>query len=537
MNFINRAFRNVTRKLSKSLLILLTFFVIGNFVIIGLGISEASEHAKVITRQSMNAIITYETDYEAYFEAVDAIEDEDERNEFFENNKLQFSLSDVKHILEDPRVKVANVLSSNIVHSVNFDHVLVGNEENKNSGGSYVTYDNSGNQIEMEYHEPNILLQGNFLPSMIEIEDDTFNIVEGRFYTQEEIDNNVFVALITDKMAEQNNLTIGDTIELSILSPSELESALAGTHPFYSVGYAENALMEYEIIGIYDNTNEVDPSAENFDWMGAYESPENIVLVPSSTINYMNYLSSLNYYESFLESNPEQAEEIGFEMPVLEDYSIATKMIILLNDPLDVEDFYEEYQSENTNEFLFFDANNDEFKRLSRPLDTISLYATFIVYLVLFNAVIIITLITAITLKTREYEIGVLLSLGATKIKIIAQFFVELTLIALLGFTLSVVSGSLIANNIGASLLEYTVSTSDNLGEQEEEYNFYYYGNVNYFTEITIDDMLAGYDVSISLTIIGQIYIAGLIVIFISIIIPSLMIMRFNPKRILTNTE
>ena len=34
MNFINRAFKNVTRKMSKSILLTLTFFLIGNLVII-----------------------------------------------------------------------------------------------------------------------------------------------------------------------------------------------------------------------------------------------------------------------------------------------------------------------------------------------------------------------------------------------------------------------------------------------------------------------------------------------------------------------
>ena len=47
MNFFKRAIKNVTRKPTKSLLLLITFFVIGNFVIIGLGVSQASDDAKV----------------------------------------------------------------------------------------------------------------------------------------------------------------------------------------------------------------------------------------------------------------------------------------------------------------------------------------------------------------------------------------------------------------------------------------------------------------------------------------------------------
>ena len=57
MNFINRAFKNVTRRMSKTVLLILTFFLIGNLVIIGLGVSKASESAKILTRQKIKAII------------------------------------------------------------------------------------------------------------------------------------------------------------------------------------------------------------------------------------------------------------------------------------------------------------------------------------------------------------------------------------------------------------------------------------------------------------------------------------------------
>ena len=85
MNFFNRAIRNVTRRLSKSVLLLITFFVIGNFVIIGLGVSSASETAKTLTRQKMRAVVTYSIDYDSIWEYTDTITDEDVLNEFYNN--------------------------------------------------------------------------------------------------------------------------------------------------------------------------------------------------------------------------------------------------------------------------------------------------------------------------------------------------------------------------------------------------------------------------------------------------------------------
>ena len=65
MNFFQRALANISRKKTKSILLLITFFVIGNFVIIGLGVSQAATSAKTLTRQKMRAVVSYEIDYDA----------------------------------------------------------------------------------------------------------------------------------------------------------------------------------------------------------------------------------------------------------------------------------------------------------------------------------------------------------------------------------------------------------------------------------------------------------------------------------------
>ena len=208
---------------------------------------------------------------------------------------------------------------------------------------------------------------------------------------------------------------------------------------------------------------------------------------------------------------------------------------ILLNDPLEVDDFVEEYSAKLT-QFQKLDANNEEFEKLSKPLDTLSLYANFIVWLVVINAIVIITLVTALTLKTREYEIGVLLSIGATKFKVIMQFFVELAIVAVIGFTLAVGSGSLIANKVGAKVLEYQISSSG-IEEDDSDDNYYYSSiwDSDYTTDISLDDLLSEYEVTVSPMIIAEIYVMGLAIVMISVIIPSFMIMRYNPKKILMN--
>ena len=144
MNFINRAYRNVTRRPSKSILLVLTFFLIGNLVIIGLGVSSASESAKKLTRQKMRAVVTYQLDYEKIWRYADSIEDEDELNEFYENYP-RIKASDVSRLGRTTQgVKIMKVADdANIIAMAKIpkDEMAEGQMENIGDGSEQITLD------------------------------------------------------------------------------------------------------------------------------------------------------------------------------------------------------------------------------------------------------------------------------------------------------------------------------------------------------------------------------------------------------------
>ena len=170
---------------------------------------------------------------------------------------------------------------------------------------------------------------------------------------------------------------------------------------------------------------------------------------------------------------------------------------------------------------------------MARPLDTLSFFSNILVWIVVINAVVIISLVTALTLKTREYEIGVLLSMGVSKGKVVLQLFVELFIIALIGFSLAVVSGSMIAGRVGDAVLQYQTATESQYADNTDDNNYYFSDTTNYFTNVTQDEMLSQYHVKVSAGLIGEIYVLGTAVVLVAIVIPSFMIMRLNPKQIL----
>lgn len=539
MNFFNRAVKNVTRKLSKSVLLALTFFVIGNFVIIGLGVSNAASSAKTLTRQKMRAVVEYELDYTAYWNWADKLEDEEERTDAYSNIPY-LTEDEITNILSDERVKTVNATSTTQMYGDGFEPVPLNNQyEENNSNSTYTScyIDSDGQEVceESTYVDPDVMVKANAYPDMIEFADNMYILKEGRFYTEDEIASGAEVCLITETLAEYNNLKIGDTIKLYTQNPVYMERE--GNY-YSEMGVTkEDILLELEIIGIFENTEKVDPAATNYDWMCTYESPENVVLMPDSTYIDIEYNLQCKDFEYGRDNYPDfeyYQDEANY--PKKEDIMRKGSITILLNDPLEVESFVEDYTA-NMPDFREIDANNETFEQLARPLDTLTLFATFIVWLVIINAVIIITLVTALTLKTREYEIGVLLSQGVSKAKIVMQFFVELAIVAIIGFSVAVLSGSAVAGQVGQKVLEYQVDFSGLNEEEEDDYFYYDAWNSNYFTEVSLEDMVAEYEVTISPMIIGEIYVAGLGIVLVSILIPSMMVMRFNPKRILMSAQ
>ena len=168
--------------MSKSILLAVTFFLIGNLVIIGLGINNAAEQAKIETRQKMRAVVSYEVDYDAFRKYVEDLDEEAQQEAY--KNYPSVTMDDIKNLMSDERVKTVNVLSTNMLYSNGFETVPLNNDRENNGGGT-MTYEDG---TTVEYIDPDLKLQTNYFPNMIELEDKMYEIVEGRFYNQEEVD-------------------------------------------------------------------------------------------------------------------------------------------------------------------------------------------------------------------------------------------------------------------------------------------------------------------------------------------------------------
>lgn len=137
-------------------------------------------------------------------------------------------------------------------------------------------------------------------------------------------------------------------------------------------------------------------------------------------------------------------------------------------------------------------------------------------------------LILMLWIKERTYETGILLSLGESKLKIVMQYALEVLLIAIVAFTLSIFTGNIISEKVGDVLLEKEISTMS----EEEQANIekYKFDNQNADVEVISD-----IDVSVNLEVIMQLYGFGILIVLVSSIIPTMLVFRYKPKRILSS--
>lgn len=92
-------------------------------------------------------------------------------------------------------------------------------------------------------------------------------------------------------------------------------------------------------------------------------------------------------------------------------------------------------------------------------------FANKIVWLVVIAGTIILALIVILMIRERRYEIGVLLSLGESRMKIIAQFFVELLVVLVIGVGVAGVGGKFVGDKLAQQIVSTQTTTTSSTSQ------------------------------------------------------------------------
>lgn len=248
-----------------------------------------------------------------------------------------------------------------------------------------------------------------------------------------------------------------------------------------------------------------------------------------NTATAAKFLSSDNYNNGDL-----SVQNVRFELNSPEQ---ADAFIAEANDKLP--------SIESTNLALSIDTS--AYEQMVGPIESVGNFATTIFWIVIIASVAIITLIVTINVKDRRYEMGVLLSLGASKLNVAGQILIELLIVGTLAFVVSIGTGTLVAQAMSQQLIDSQIAMS----QQQSEDNFGRPGaNIggrsmtnggpagsNRQGQQSTAEAIDSIDVNASPTDYLLLFAIGYGVIIIALSLPAWSIMKYQPRTILTGKE
>ena len=188
------------------------------------------------------------------------------------------------------------------------------------------------------------------------------------------------------------------------------------------------------------------------------------------------------------------------------------------------------------------DANNRLYQQNASSLESMQSFAKMFVWIVVIAGSAILCLILALTIRNRYYEIGVLLSLGQSKVKIIAQQLIEIGLIAVVAFVISLGTGQLTSRYMGNMLESGSSSNVMQMDQKGDQSNDNQQKTNTQTKENFLGNMMEGpsnQELDVSITGENIVQLAGVTatICIVSIAVPAAYVLRLTPRQILSRKE
>ncbi len=525
MYILKRSLYYITRKKGKSITIGVILFVVATLVLTGLLINDAANKTFKQAKSKLGSNIIYKSDTSS------VIEDAMNNNGNAEERKFnpgEISLPDDYTNLTTKEVETI-AENSKYVKSYKYSTSYTGNpvDFEEYSLTSSDEEDQSENDFSMKM-DKNINMASLQIMGVSEESDvitSTNTLSDGTFFTENQITNGENVIMIEKKLAELNGLSVGDEITIKQVTMRRGKGMDSD-----SSDEEDTIQTTYTIAGIYETSNSTDLSNENFGM--AMNNVENTLYVP--------YKSILKMQEHGLsEDEIAKLKEI--------DYTIEN-VTFIINDPDNADLFIEEVSNMKDIDLKYrsLSIDNEAYEKMVGNIESVASTAKILVTVVIIAGVAIIMLLSMLTIKDRKYEIGVLLSLGESKVKVLFQLILEVIIIGIISFALATLTTSLFAQKITNHLLNNEVSSTEEVDKDFSRNNMEENGgghnNQGRIGKFNMEkpntsslDVETINELTVSLTPLSvlSLYGVGLLIIIIGNTVQSIFVLKLNPKEIM----
>lgn len=444
MNLIKRSILYVIRNHKKIINLFLILIILGNVLCVVSSINASSSFISNSIKAKIGTIVIYK----------------DRRY-----NNIQVNYED------DSILNYENVLLRLISHK----SVKYGNY-------SYMTYLKDENEIQRYGY-------GISSTPMVDVLENKIQIIEGREISEDEIKNGDYVVLVSEGTKVNNReIQLNDEIPMTI-ARQKTTCDIDGNCIKQEV-FKEDYLLK--VIGIFRKVDKVlDSNNQEFN------NVNNRFYMPNKTL-----LSIFNRKKELIDQNGVfDILHLAIDEPFIRlKNSDDLQAFKSYANPLLLKEF-----NKNEERYDVLYTSDDEYESIAKPIQMLINFGNVLLIsgISVFSILIAILLVSIV--KERIYEIGILLSMGERKYKIILQLFIELLIVTIMSLVLSLLSGHVLGDLITSKLI--TIDMLNELGVGKIV--------INYFDLYKI--------------ILNSTFVT----ILLSLIYPSIIIIKQNPKEIL----
>lgn len=477
---LKNAFLSIKKNLGKTVLLFVIMTLIDNLIIAGLSIQSASKKSMEQIRTSLGNDVTLTTNMQ---------------NMMGQREKGQA----VSEVATSVTIAIADQLKDlKYVKNYNYTISTTANSDDITAVELTKSQDNQTMKRPDEQENFQSTNQGDFSISanttmeyLDSFTEESSTLKQGRLLSSDDAGTNNCV--IETNLATDNDLNVGDTFTV------------------YTTINEETVPQQLTIVGIYEVTD-----AKTMGGPGQ-NNPFNTIYTDLSIGQTLSgsetSISSATYY---------------------------------LDDPVNIEAFQTLAQKKSDIDFETYtlDANDHLYKQNISSLENTQSFATMFLIVVIGAGSAILCLILILTIRSRYYEIGVFLSLGQSKVKIILQQLFEMLLIAAVAFVISLGTGKLVSNVVG-NMLESGTNNSQvqmkmpEIVDQNNDSNNTSSppDNDKMFNQALNGPENPELDVSLTTTTVIQLAGITMAICLVSTAIPSAYVLRLSPREILVKKE
>lgn len=492
MFILKRSWLYVSRKIGKVSTIGFILFIVATLVITGFLIETAANNSYEVARNKLGAAVTYTTDISS---AITPTSGGGGRG-------MGFTLPADYTSITTKEIETI-VSTSKYIDSFEYNVSVQGTAINFHYFELEETTNNDQSRPNIS---SNVSLSGiDITSSQLESSD----LLSGALFTTEQITNNENVIIIEATIANNNNLVVGDTVNIAITPKRMPGNAITG----------ESSDITFTIVGIYETKFPTELSDSNITNTSGFS--ENKMYAPYTTV--LN-VSLLNLDIDILDEKLLDIEINGYDV---------NSVTFNLHNIDEVKSFILEVESMKIDQtYRKFNDSNDSYETMTSSIANVASTASIMVIVVVIAGALIIGLLSMLSIKDRKYEIGVLLSLGESRFKIMLQLVIELLIITIIAFSLATFTSNYTAQATTNYLLNQEIESIEKTEVKKDlRLGFGKFGQANLESIDTkiIDEL----EVSMNISDVVKTLAIGVLIIIITNMIQAIFVLKSNPKEIM----